>query len=245
MFFQKLKILLFVAWLPVLVSSCDSGTTGQQLIAYPLVGQPLEAGAFTDARGWEITLTRAKITFGPLVFCSHQPTFFKRDSLTDCGQVMGEMTQAAVWDLLAQAPVEIGQVSGIEGQVHSLQYDFGWHWPPGAGEPSFLGDAGEASLELEGEAVQGGDRVAFSFRVDVRPQNSGLFTVAGLAAEGAPDAATLRARVRISPERVLRYVDFSLYAQNGGVLTAPPGSALENQLRMGLVSGSPLQFEWE
>ncbi len=242
---NKVFLFILLSFPMFSAGSCDEGSTGQQLIAYPLMGVALESASFTDARGWEITLDQARLTFGPLVFCSHQPTFFKRDSLTDCGQVMGEWTQAAAWDLLSAADVELGVVSGISGQVHSLQYDFGWHWPPGAGAPRFLGPSGAASLELEGEAVRGPDRVEFSFRVDVSPKNSGLFTVAGLAAEGAPDVSTARAVVRVDPAVVLRYVDFSLYTQTAGVLTAEPGSALENQLRLGLISGTPLQFHWE
>lgn len=238
-------IFIFIHISMLWLAACEEGSTGQPLISYPLMGQPLEQAVFTDTYGWEITLTQAQLTFGPLVFCSHYPTFFKRDSLTDCGQVMGEMTSAGTWDLLHTQTNQLGFVSGIEGQVHSLQYDFGWHWPIGNGTPVFLGESGAVSLYLEGEAVHGNNRVLFSFHIDVKPKKSGLFTVAGLAVEGTPTATTTRARVRLSPDVLLRYVDFSQYASMEGVLTAAPGSALENQLRLGLVSGSPLRFDWE
>lgn len=238
-------IFIFMHISMLCLAACEEGSTGQSLISYPLMGHPLEQAVFTDTYGWAITLTQAKLTLGPLVFCSHYPTFLKRDSLTDCGQVMGEITQAGTWDLLQEEPVEIGWISGIEGQVHSLQYDFGWHWAVGAGTPVFLGESGSVSLHLEGEAVHGNNRVLFSFHIDVKPKNSGLFTVAGLPVEGTPTVTTTRARVRVSPDVLLRYVDFSQYASIEGVLTASPGSALENQLRLGLVSGSPLRFDWE
>jgi hypothetical protein len=237
-------------WLAILtfslstLAACDQGSTGREMIEYDVAGAPEAAPTFTDDRGWEITLTRAELTFGPLVFCSHQPTFLKSDSLTDCGQVLGELGAAATWDLLADDDVPLGRLTGITGQIHSAQYDFGWNWPSGLGSPLWRGEAGAASLTLAGTAAKGGVTHAFDFTLDAEPRAAGLYTVAGLAAEGSPSTATTRVTLATSTRKFLRYIDFDLLEEQAEPFTLVPGSALENQLRLGLTTGTPVTFTW-
>jgi len=233
-----------IAFLLISTAACDQGSTGQQMIEYDLVGAPQQSATFTDARGWEITLTRAELTFGPLVFCSHQPTFLKSDSLTDCGQVMGEFGAAVTWDLLAGADTVLGRLTGFTGQVHSAQYDFGWNWPSGQAAALWKGDAGEASLLLEGTAEKGGITHEFAFELDAMPRGASLFTVAGLAAEGEQSTTTTAVTLAVSPQKMLRYIDFDLLPEQAEPFTIVPGSALENQLNLGLTTGTPVTFEW-
>ncbi|PKN43967.1 MAG: hypothetical protein CVU59_12870 [Deltaproteobacteria bacterium HGW-Deltaproteobacteria-17] len=235
---------LMIAFSLILLTSCDQGTTGQTLIEYEIAGAPLADGTFTDASGWEITLTRAWLTFGPLVFCSHQPTFLKSDSLTDCGQVMGEFGQAVTWDLLAGADAVLGRLTGFTGQVHSVQYDFGWNWPSGQAAPLWKGEAGAVSLVLEGRAEKAGITHTFEFALDARPRGAALYTVAGLPADGDQSTDTARVTLSVSSQKMLRYVDFDLLPEQAEPLTVTPGSALENQLRLGLTTGTPVSFVW-
>jgi len=237
-------------WLAVLflslstLTACDQGTTGRQMIAYDVAGAPEAEPTFVDDRGWTITLTLAELSFGPLVFCSHQPTFLKSDSLTDCGQVLGELGAAATWDLLAVGDSPLGTLAGITGRIHSAQYDFGWNWPSGQAAPLWHGEAGATSLSIAGTATQGGVTHAFDFTLDVEPRGAGLYTVAGLAAEGAPDATTAEVVLTASARKILRYIDFDLLAEQAEPFTLVPGSALENQLRLGLTTGTPVTFTW-
>ncbi len=237
-------------WLPILTLSlsllvaCDQGSTGQQMIAYEVAGAPEASTGFVDDRGWEITLTRAELSVGPLVFCSHQPTFLKSDSLTDCGQVLGEWGAAATWDLLADGNSPLGTLSGITGQIHSAQYDFGWNWPSGQAAPLWRGEAGAASLSIAGTATKGAVTHAFDFTLDVEPRGAGLYTVAGLAAEGTPDATTAEVVLTASARKILRYIDFDRLEEQAEPFTLTPGSALENQLRLGLTTGTPVTFTW-
>jgi hypothetical protein len=235
---------LMIAFFLILLAACEQGTTGQTMIEYEVAGAPLESGTFTDAGGWEITLTRAGLTFGPLVFCSHQPTFLKSDSLTDCGQVMGEFGQAVTWDLLSDADTVLGPLTGFTGQVHSVQYDFGWNWPSGQAAPLWKGEAGGVSLILEGTASKDGIIHAFEFAFDVQPRGAALYTVAGLPADGDQSTATGRVTLSVSALKMLRYVDFDLLPEQTVPFTVTPGSALENQLRLGLTTGTPVTFVW-
>jgi hypothetical protein len=214
------------------------------MVEYEVAGAPQADATFTDARGWEITLTRAELTFGPLVFCSHQPTFFKSDSLTDCGQVMGELGAAVSWDLLADADAVLGRLTGFTGQVHSAQYDFGWNWPSGQAAPLWRGEAGAVSLVLDGTAHQGEVTHAFAFELDAKPRGAGLYTVAGLAAEGDQSSTTTRVTLSASAQKMLRYIDFGLLPEQAQPHNVTPGSALENQLRLGFTTGTPVTFVW-
>ena len=239
-----MKLLAFFTFPLLLWSGCDQGTTGQRMIEYAIVGAPQADDTFVDDRGWTITLTRAELTFGPLVFCSHQPTFLKSDSLTDCGQVMGEFGAAAAWDLLAAGDTPLGTLHGITGQVHSAQYDFGWNWPSGQAAALWRGQAGAASLVLVGTATKSGVTHAFDFTLDAKPRGAGLYTIAGLAAEGDLSSATNRVTLAASVPKMLRYIDFDLLEEQAGPFTLAPGSALENQLRLGLTTGTPVTFTW-
>ncbi len=235
---------LWIAFLLISTAACDQGTTGQRMIEYEVVGAPQAGDTFTDADGWTITLTRAELTFGPLVFCSHQPTFLKSDSLTDCGQVMGELGTAVTWDLLAASGTVLGRLTGFTGQVHSVQYDFGWNWPAGQAAALWKGEAGAVSLVLEGTAEKGDVTHAFEFALDVKPRAAALYTVAGLSAEGEQSTGTSRVTLSVSTERMLRYIRFDLLAEQEEPFTIVPGSALENQLHLGLVTGGPVTFQW-
>jgi len=242
--YMKLYRKSYIAFSLILLAACDQGTTGQQMVEYAVHGAPQASDTFTDAHGWEITLTQARLTFGPLVFCSHQPTFLKSDSLTDCGQVMGEFGAAVTWDLLATADAHLGQLSGITGQVHSVQYDFGWNWPAGQAAPLWKGAAGDVSLVLEGTAHQGAVTHAFLFELDAQPRGAQLYTVAGLPAEGVQSTITDRVTLAASTEKMLRYINFDLFTEQAEPFTIVPGSALENQLRLGLTTGTPVTFQW-
>lgn len=235
---------LLIAFLLIFFAACDQGTTGQTMIEYDIAGAPQASATFTDAHDWEITLTRAELTFGPLVFCSHQPTFLKSDSLTDCGQVMGEFGEAVTWDLLAGADTMLGRLTGFTGQVHSVQYDFGWNWPANQSAPLWKGEAGAGSLVLEGTARKGGVTHEFEFAFDAKPRGAALYTVAGLPADGDQSTGTSRVTLSASTQKMLRYLDFDLFVEQAEPFTVTPGSALENQLRLGLTTGTPVTFEW-
>ncbi len=228
------------------LNACDTGSTGQEMVEYDITGAGGHPSVFTDSRGWEITLDKAELVFGPLVFCSHFPTFItKSDSLTDCGKAMGEFSQATHWDLMDAGDSPLGRVTGFSGQVHSVQYDFGWHWPANVANPLWRAENSGFSMELAGTATKGNTHLDFTFQVNVQPKSAALYTVAGLGAKTEQSRTTRRVMLTTSVERILRYVNFDLYEDSTETILSPPDSALHNQLVMGLVTGNMVTFTWE
>ena len=243
------KITLFLYFVSALsFFSCQNGSTGQEMIEYPLFAKGENVTDFVSKDGWNIHLTSAKLIFGPLKLCAHVPTFQYKsgDSLTDCGTVMGESTKAVVFDALNPEEQQLSMITGITGQVHSAAYDFGITWISGQGNPTVMDDElGGMSVLAEGTATKDASSFDFKFEIAITPHHEGVSTVSGISAEGNCDSSTQKLVIHTDPQEWFRYVNFGALANNEeNPVILKEGTSVYNSFYMGLASGSIIDFEW-
>jgi hypothetical protein len=159
-------------WVVTLASACSStsddssGTTGQSVVLKNrVVIKDDLSRPFTNALGWDITLTEAYLSVGSLYYFSGDPVLSQRSSprrqdpsllkkVGDWlvpsayahpghyieGAAMGQMLEPLTVDLLAGA-VDLADGEGVTGLVHSAK--FTWQSPP----------KGKLASKLNGQVV--------------------------------------------------------------------------------------------
>ncbi|MDA3863623.1 MAG: hypothetical protein PF689_07100 [Deltaproteobacteria bacterium] len=240
-----LKLILF--FILIFNPACDDADTGEKLIEYPLYVQGnSQAASFTSGDGWQIQLESAKMVFGNLLLCSHLPTFTK-DSLTDCGEVMGEFAGAAEVDVLSDEEVNLGMVMGITGQIHSAGYNFGFIWMSSQGEPVFLNPVNkERSIYLKGNASRDASSFEFEFEIDVVPAKQGITGVGGISLKADVSSQTRSLKLVTDPSDWLAGIEFGKIANwEGEIKTIGPGNLQYNTLYYNIAGGQIIAFEFE
>jgi len=186
------KLILTGAALVLLGSSLgcssegDSGTTGKIIVLGTRVdvGQDLSEPT-TNALGWDVTLTRAYLSVGPLYYYQGDPVLSQRRELSGGwrgrlawmgdllippayahpghyipGAAMGQMLTPTTLDLL-EGSVDLADGEGVTGPTNSAE--FTWQSPP----EGDLADALEDHVILtEGVATKGSTTVEFIATAD-------------------------------------------------------------------------------
>ncbi|MBN2723759.1 MAG: hypothetical protein JXR95_06785 [Deltaproteobacteria bacterium] len=235
-------------FLMLLILSCDDASTGQEFVTYTVhgVGDSSNSEMISED-GWTVNMTKAQLVVGSIKLCSHVPSFYnKSDSLTECGQVMGEMTTAKAFDFIEDTESELGIMDGISGQVNSTFYNHGYIWLTTQGEPVSLSDDLDGlSALVEGTATKDASSFEFRLEIELLPNRKGNDLISGISASGYIDTSITRLEVRSDPRNWLRYIDFGKMACEEEICTLTEGSTLWNSFYYGIVQGGQLEFEWK
>ncbi|MBU1239568.1 hypothetical protein KKF84_06225 [Myxococcota bacterium] len=233
-----------------LSSGCKIGSTGEAMIEYSLYARGTsQSASFTSTDGWDITLTEARLIVGPLLLCSHVPTFSKSgsDSLTECGKVMGDFDGATLFDALSDHEQFLGSLTGISGQINSIFYDHGYLWLPTQGEVQLVNDDLQGnSVTITGSATKDASTFDFVFSVPLIPIKKGLQTVMGVGVDFEGTPSTKKMVIQGDPAYWLRNVRFGpLYDMGTSPLILTEEMGTYNIVYYGLTTSAPLDFSWE
>lgn len=226
------------------------GTTGGERVAFVAtvagVEAPWPTNTFTNDYGWQVTLSRADMTVGPIYLNTQRPlapagalwralrpigVAHAGVSHLEEGRVVGEVLGQARFDALSPVPVAF-PVAGTASEeiVRSLDV---WLSPP-ASVPIETKKISHATVELEGVARREGVELKFRGKLvlddtwlpDVAPGDRGAQSVAslrqirGIGASFVPsEGGTLD--LRVDPSRLLRGADFANIAQGPSDLADP------------------------
>ncbi len=175
----------------------------QERVAFPLVGRGSTTASFV-ARGWDVTLTRAQLGLGPAYFCVTQA-----DKPDLCETPLVEWAATATLDALQPQDQALGTVTGVSGDIRSVQFDYAITWFNTQQAPSpRSGAPGGHSVQLEGEARKDGNVIHFTADVDLLPYSQGQRTVLGMPVTASVDARTTRMTVLVDPTAWFGQVDF-------------------------------------
>lgn len=227
-----MKTELFKA-LPVIaialaVASCYAETAGTALTfetaALGVIdsGQVAPDAAFTNAKGWTITLDKAIVALGPVYYYSSEPqaSLFQRimgftnayacpaHAQFDKGTVLGEIRRQYAIDLMSTTPTTMGTSVGVEGQCRMFEVHFHppGDIPAGSDETAFAG-LGADSFMIAGTAQKDDKLVAFSASMTI-PDEGTMRIVESIPADVALYGDPGTAVTRIHLDMWLANVDF-------------------------------------
>jgi hypothetical protein len=247
----------------VLANLACTGTTGDQVVAFEAVASgpkdavPGEPLSFEGSRGWQITLTTARLHVGALYLADAMPV--SGAQATSCilpGSYVAEVVQGREIDLLSNEPQPFPKL----GRGTTLEARAGQVWLT-AGDVN-LADVPappKVILQLAGSAERGADLRPFEAELTIA---SNRVKASGGAAGGSPICKerivspipiSLRVEdggglwLRIDPRRLFTNVDMGALEANGDVFvfkddsTDQPSANLYNNLKQ---AGELYDFSW-
>lgn len=198
-------VALSLGALGVLPQACSASesTTGKRIALTMRVASSDAKGPFTNAAGWNVTLTKAYVATGAFyyfdgatIFSKNAPkpkspgqrledvfgikTAFAHPGHYEPGSARGQILTPTSVDLKAESAVGAGE--GISGVVRSATFSF---QAPAAGP--FAAELGSHVVVLEGTAVKGADSRVFRAEVDAADVTN---TKGATQIEGCPFAET-------------------------------------------------------
>lgn len=242
------RLTLSTVVIGALLGGC--GDTGQARTTLPIsaAGTAPEPVSVGD---WEVTVTAARLAFGPVYLCSAQNA-----GLESCGQAAAEHLGATSFDALAPTPTPLGTMTGITGvTVLSGMWDYGRTWRLSEVEPRPLSGAvdGEHSAVLEITATRDdGTSRAYRFVLDVdggtQPSGSTAARARLPAHELSPSDAGLV--VRFDPTLWASMIDYDALAllpepSPGTTTEVPTDHAACDALSIALTATALPSFEWQ
>ncbi|HVH43782.1 MAG TPA: hypothetical protein VM925_15615 [Labilithrix sp.] len=147
---------------PTGCSDDGSGTTGRRIVLETRIAASPESKQFTNAKGWNVTITKALVSTGAMYFYDGDPLFafgprsrssgFIRSASAHPGHYVpgnakGEMLTPSSADLLAGTTLGVGD--GTTGTVRSATFTYS---SPATGPAA--GELGANVIVLEGSAVK-------------------------------------------------------------------------------------------
>jgi len=111
---------LFRFWFALLLLGC--GQTGGTFVAVPLEAQGTAPQTFVKA-GWEVTLSKATLGFGPIYFCATDSSIAEL-----CEVAVLEFLDGVTLDGLDPAPRSLGTLFGTTGTVRTAFFSYGIVW---------------------------------------------------------------------------------------------------------------------
>jgi hypothetical protein len=201
------------------VGDVGCGSTGSKRFAFDARAGGIERESastytFTNAKGWDITLTRADVTIGPIYVNVISPlrsaSLFRFLSVAHAddlhlggGRVVGEVLGQVTFDALSPALVPFATTGTItEEQVRTADV---WFWPPPGTAPETT-NIDAPSADLAGEAVRGAERIRFRGKVIIDE---------AWASDAQPGE---RSALPISEVRKVRGIPASFFPTEGGHL---------------------------
>ena len=198
------------------------------------------------AGDWAVTLTEARLAFGPLYLCAGA------QAGTLCETARAEWLGSAVVDALSGTEVEAGRISGVSGPVRSYMYDLGIVSLLTQQSPVVLEAAAAlsgSSLVLRGSAKRGADVVRFGTDLPVRQEEGTEIGVSVVRKSGnepfsyelTGDEAGLT--IRFDASVWVSQVDFAALSP-GPPVTLTEGTQGYRAIHSQLVAGTRPRFEW-
>jgi len=229
---HSLCVLLFLA-------ACG-GTTGQRELRYPVVAVG-ETGPFAVG-GWQVTLTRAQVGFGPAYFCATSAA-----SSELCPTAITQFARTATVNALDPAEQALGEADGEMGTVRSATYDFAYTWFPTQRQPTPAAGAPDGhSAVFEGQATQGAVTVRFLTELDVVPRIQGTRAVEGARASAELTTSDVQRRISMKPSLWFRGVDFDELALSpSDPVRLAPGTRAYGALILAMTATGAPTFTWE
>lgn len=217
------------------------GDTGQPLVSHSLFAVGTPAGT-TKVGDWDVTLTVARVGFGPVNFCASRAA-----SPELCKEPLAEWAATATVDALSASPQLLGTVNGFAGTVQSLGFAYAIPWLTTDDAPTpKSGAPGGHSAHLEGSARRAKDGFVLTFvaDVDVRPvvQAQPAVSRSGLSQVLDPD--TRRLDVRFDPSLWVAQLDFDALAAGGSPATVVAKTQAWDALVVGMTALAPPTFTW-
>ncbi len=220
---------------------CGDKTAGEALNFDTAALGVTESGtpnqAFTNSKGWRITLESASLAVGPVYYYSSEAQAGLLDRLFtiksayacpahaqyDKGMVLGEIRQQVVVDLLAESPTPTGVSEGEKG--HCQMFELHFH-PPGE-IPAASNDAAFEPLDghsfaISGVAEKDGVEIPFSSYMII-PDESTMRIVESIPADLVLDGRSGLAVTRIHIDRQLANLDFASITDESGACLEEAG----------------------
>ncbi len=220
-------------------SAC--GDTGQVDVIYPIVATTLNVGTF-EVDGWTIVLDEAVVAFGPLYLCATRAA-----SASLCPAAVAEWREVATVDLLARAPVPLGEVVGVSGSVGSATWDYGIRWPTTQGSPVVTEAAPNGhSAVFAGRAELGNTAFDFTLDIDVVPALRGSLAVQGVPAEATIEDSGWVLEVEFDLAAWWQGVDFDALAERGeAMLVLAPDGRDANAVIIAMTANARPVLRWK
>jgi hypothetical protein len=234
-----------LAWAAALAFCACIETTGGEVVDFPVVASGTsDASHFTNDRGWEITLTEAKLHIGGVYLNSAEPVSGAQD--TACilpGTYLAQMTTGMDIDLLSAAPQRFHALGrGITGHAIEAQL-----WLTGiSGDIDTPADPTKI-LVLAGTAKLGANVRPFGGVITIstnRPTPICKQRIVAIAT-AVQIATTGSLEVRIDAKRLFTNIDFGAVMTFSDEPNADQGSTnLYSNLHAGSSAGAPYSFFW-
>jgi hypothetical protein len=226
------------------------GDTGQARTTLPISAAGT-APETVSVGEWEVTVTSARLAFGPVYLCSAQNA-----GLESCGQAAAEHLGATTFDALAPTPTPMGTMTGITGvTVLSGMWDYGRTWRLSEVEPHPLPSAVDgqhsAILEVAARHEDGTNRsYRFVLDVDGRTQPSGSTAVRARLSAHALSPSDRGLVVRFDPTLWASMIDYDALAllpepSPGATTEVPPDHAAADALTIALTATALPSFDWQ
>lgn len=235
----------------LLLLGCGANsTTGKQVVLHTRLTSDLDGG-FVTASGWNVTLTEATLSTGPLYYFDGEPAFtraprrrfeFLKPIQTAYahpghyvpGNAVGQMLVPQTFDLMAAGPFAMADGTGLTGPVRSATFSFSQD------------DAGVAA-RVSGSAERDGGTVYFTFEAtlaDLERSASDAQISGCTFAEDVIDGDET-VLVTVKPRVWFNLVDFAQVAP--GTADAPtrvdPASVPHIGFALGLAQLSAYEFQ--
>lgn len=235
---------------PVACSDEGSGTTGRRIALDVEIAASPESKAFTNAKGWSVTLTKAAVATGAFYFYDGETMFagasprlpprrgggglvrsaFAHPGHYVPGNAKGEMLTASSADLLAGGA--LGRGDGVTGAVRSATFGFG---APAVGP--LAAELGSSVIVLEGTAKK--DAATRVFRAEIAPDElkdaKGVPQIEGCPFEIADMQGDGTVKITVKLTTWLDQVAFDDVPEGADGAPAPLGEGLaRNQLVRGV-----------
>lgn len=221
-----------------LLPSC--GDTGRHEVSFPFHAGGTAVTSFEDD-GWTITITEARIAFGPAYFCA-TPTA----DLDLCGTAVAEMRESVAVDVLA-APDALGEVHALTGTVRSAMWDHGLTFllPDEAPTPT-AGAIDGHSAHFAGTVDRDAEHVVWTADVDVAARVSGAPAVRAVRTMHEITSANDALSIVFDPAAILARVDWSEVAAGAtdGAARIEPGTVPHDAIVIAMTSSALPTIEW-
>ena len=243
---------------PIGCSDEGSGTTGRRIALDVEIRSSSESKQFTNAKGWNVTITKAAVATGAFYFYDGETLFagalprgrslqggFVKSAFAHPGHYVpgnarGEMLAPSSADLLAGG--RLGSGDGVTGLVRSATFSFA---APAAGP--LAAELGANVIVLEGSATK--DAEVRTFRAEIAPSEvadtKGLPQVEGCPFANADMESNGTVTITVKLPMWFDQVEFEDVPKSDGAAPVLLGDGLaRNQLVRGTKAGLAYSFAY-
>jgi len=235
------------ALLAALVAACTA-STGEERTSFEVEASGPDAlETWTNEMGWDVTVTTAALSLGPVYFFEGEPLFARAtiwDRLLGIrvahahpghyqeGDALAQILESTVVDLTSAEPTSLGLAEGVTGDYRSARV--GIHTP----SPDAPLDG--HTLAVAGTATDGVETVPFTTHLDLD------LDVEGIAFDHDVDGSPGRVHITVDVQRWLERADFTGLAPTGTEpVVLEEGMQPWNALVRGVDNTSALIITWK